>query len=203
MGADENFNTATHVFGAVAAAVAAGDLLAAAAGTGDVASIAGAMVLSAACLALFVSSFSFHGSRGRWRETLERVDHAAIHVLVAATYTPFALMAPWHWTSVIPLALLWGVAALVSRWTFQTGQVPPVQVYLLTGWSAVACALPVAATGPAGVLDGLLAGAVVYSAGVFFFLNPWGWRWAHGWWHLFVVAGALLHLECVKQLALS
>jgi len=193
----ERLNGYTHLLGLVLALVATVLLLARTLPTGDPARIAGALVFSLSAVALYAASTLFHSTRGRRKRFWERADHCAIYLLIAGTYTPFALVTlrgPWGW---LLLATVWSAALFgIGRELLQSGGAaskPPLALYIGMGWLGVAAAVPLAARLESGGLAWLLAGGVLYTVGTVFYSNRWGLRHAHGTWHLFVLAGTASH----------
>lgn len=129
------------------------------------------------------------------------MDHCAIYLLIAGTYTPFALVTLhglWGW---LLMAAVWGAALFgIGRELLQAGGAdskPPLALYIAMGWLGVLAAVPLAARLDSGGLAWLLAGGVLYTVGTVFYRNRRGFRHAHGAWHLFVLAGTASHFVSV------
>lgn len=137
----------------------------------------------------------------RRRDWLRRLDHAAIFVMVAGTYTPLALRLPAGWavglTTGVWAAALVGVAVKL----FQPHRVEALSValYLALGWIGVLAAEPLLASLERATLILLLLGGVVYSAGVVFHLAV-HWRYARALWHGSVVIAAAIHYAAIMTL---
>ncbi|MGJ7532036.1 MULTISPECIES: PAQR family membrane homeostasis protein TrhA [Variovorax] len=198
----ERLNGYSHLLGLLLALPATALLLAKTLPTGDPARIAGALVFSLSAVALYAASTLFHSTRGRLKRMWERADHCAIYLLIAGTYTPFALVTlqgPWGW---LLLATIWG-AALFGIWrelmpAKGSGQKKPsLALYIGMGWLGVLAAVPLAARLDGAGLAWLLIGGVLYTAGTVFYRNRQGFRHAHGAWHLFVLAGTASHYVAV------
>ena len=149
---------------------------------------------------LYGASTLYHSARTkRMKRALRIVDHIAIFLLIAGTYTPFAMglmRDGWGWTL---LALVWGIALtglvfkLVSTYRFHWSA---TALYLLMGWLGVLFIEPVAAAIPLGALLLIAAGGLAYTVGVIFY----GWRslpYSHAVWHVFVILGSVLHYLAV------
>lgn len=197
----ERLNGYSHLLGLVLALAATALLLAKTLPTGDAARIAGALVFSLSAVVLYAASTLFHSTRGRRKRFWERVDHCAIYLLIAGTYTPFALVTLhglWGW---LLMAAVWGAAFFgIGRELLQAGSEaskPPLALYIAMGWLGVLAAVPLAARLDSGGLAWLLAGGVLYTAGTVFYRNRRGFRHAHGTWHLFVLAGTASHFVAV------
>lgn len=132
---------------------------------------------------------------------LRRFDHAAIYLLIAATYTPFLVQLDDPAATGWMIALVWGAAAAgISIKLFAPGRYDRLAVvfYLAIGWSGVIILEPLLATLPPSTLGLIVAGGVVYSLGVVFF----AWtrlRFQNAVWHGFVVTGAGLHFAAVMD----
>ncbi len=203
----ERFNGYSHLVGLVLAVGGAMVLLPRAIATGEPSKMIGAFVFAACAVALYAASAMFHSARGRARRRWERADHCAIYLLIAGSCTPFVLVA---------LSAGWAAALLSAVWSFagygflrelrpadpSKSAKPSLRIYVAMGWLCVLMAAPLAARLDRAVLTGLLAGAVVYTAGTVFYLNQRGWAHAHGVWHLFVLGGTMTHYYAVTRLML-
>lgn len=200
----ERFNTATHAAGLLLAVGGAVLLLAKTLPQGDLARIAGAVVFALSMVALYGASTLFHGTRGAARLFWQRADHCAIYLLIAGTYTPFALVTlhgAWGWAL---LVAIWSVA-LFGIWRELrpgTAATPSLRLYIGMGWLGVLAAAPLAARLEGGGLAWLLTGAVLYTVGTVFYRNRRGWAHAHGLWHLFVLGGTASHFVSVAAFVL-
>lgn len=198
----ERLNGYSHLFGLLLALPAAALLLAKTVPTGDPARIAGALVFSLSAVALYAASTLFHSTRGRLKRMWERADHCAIYLLIAGTYTPFALVTLQGVWGGLLLAIIWS-AALFGIWRElrpakgNAPQAPPLWLYIGMGWVGVLAAVPLAARLDTAGLMWLLIGGVLYTAGTVFYRNRQGFRHAHGAWHLFVLAGTASHYVAV------
>jgi hemolysin III len=162
----------------------------------------GTMVFVATMLLLYLASALFHAlPEGPAKDRLQRVDHAAIFVFIAGSWTPFALRGGVEW----PLfALVWGVAlmgAALKLGDRLQHRAASTAVYVAFGWIALVSIGPLHLPMPQGVLSWLLAGAVAYSVGTVFFLLDDKLRYGHLVWHLFVLSGSACHFTAVLQQA--
>ncbi len=160
----ERFNSLSHLAGTVLAAIGAPLLIVLAARSGDAGKIVGCTVYGAALFLLYGTSTLYHSLRGRAKPILRKLDHCSIYVLIAGTYTPFALVTlrgAWGWTL---FGLAWGLAALgiAQEFVFGKGRRRlSVLIYVVMGWMGVAALRPLAAgLGPSG-LAWLLAGGLL------------------------------------------
>lgn len=190
----ERFNTCTHIFGLILAIAGVPVMLAKALPSGDAAKIAAALVFSVSCVVLYAASTLFHATLGPAKLRWQRVDHCAIYLLIAGSYTPFALTAlhgPWVW---VLLGVVWGITLLgIAREIHSSSEKPPLAFYIGMGWIGVVTSLPLVAHVEAGGIVWLLVGAALYSIGTIFYVNRARYRHAHGVWHLFVLGGTTSH----------
>ncbi len=151
-------------------------------------------------------SGAYHmSSAPAWKNTLRRMDHAAIFVKIAGTYTPFALVKMGGTSGVTLLAAIWVVALagagakllLDAQWDRIA-----IAVYLALGWSGVLILQPLAALIPPQALILLCTGGVIYSIGVVFFLWE-SLRYHNAIWHLFVLMGTACHFGAVSLAILA
>ena len=204
MYAGERFNAHSHLLGLLLAVPGTVLLLGKTLGEGDIARTAAAVVFSLSVLALYAASTLFHSTRGPTKLFWQRVDHCAVYLLIAGTYTPLALVtlagaAGWLLLCAVWAAAIGGIAREVRS---RHGARPSLTIYVGMGWLGLLAAAPVAARMEPSCLGWLLAGAVLYTAGTIFYRNPGGMRHAHGTWHLFVLAGTTSHYVAVAAFIL-
>lgn len=196
----ERLNSFTHLAGTVLAAIGAPVLVVLAARSGDVWKIVGCSTYGAALLLLYGASTLYHSARGRAKAILRKFDHCSIYLLIAGTYTPFALVTlrgPWGWTL---FALVWGLAALGIAQEFVFGKGArrlSILIYIVMGWMAVAALRPLAEGLGAPGLAWLLTGGLLYTGGIIFYLFDERVRHFHGVWHLFVLGGSAAHFIAI------
>jgi hemolysin III len=197
---EEIANSVTHGVAALAATAALPILVVAAIGRRDPWLVAGSAIFGATLVMLYVASTLYHAlSHSRAKRVFRVLDHSAIYLLIAGTYTPFALGAlrgPWGWTL---FGTVWVLAALgvIAKATlgFRYPRLSAT-VYVVMGWLAILAFRPLLTQiGVAGMIW-LGAGGLCYTAGVIFF----AWerlRYGHMVWHLFVAAGSICHFFAV------
>jgi len=201
---EEVANSVSHGLGLSAAVAAFPVLVMAAQQRGDTAGIVGASVFATTMVLLYLASTLFHAlPRCRAKRVFQILDHSAIYLLIAGTYTPFTLgvlRGDWGWTL---FGLVWGMAIVgtalkalggvryttLSTWT-----------YLAMGWLVVIAAKTVWTLVPGWGLFWLIAGGAAYTAGAGFFMAE-RIRYFHFVWHLFVVAGTACHFIAVLRYA--
>ena len=185
----------------VAAAVAAPWPIVAAARGGSASAVVGASVFAAAMVLLYAASMLYHAvPHPRAKRVLRRLDHGAIYLMIAGTYTPFTLGAlggPWGWTL---FGLVWALAVVgVALKAFDRRALPAwaTGLYLAMGWSVLIAGGPLIERVAGGGRVLLAAGGLAYTAGVVFFTLDSRLRYGHFVWHLFVVAGTVCHYFAV------
>ncbi|CAN7632691.1 hemolysin III family protein [Trinickia sp. LjRoot230] len=199
----ERFNSISHLVGTVLAVAGFAALVTMGTLHGDAYKMVSLSAYGAMLIVLYAISTLYHSVRGpRLKAVLQKCDHAAIYLLIAGSYTPFTLVTlrgPWGWSL---FGVSWGLAALgiVQELTLgrRTRSVSMV-LYLLMGWLALVAIGPLTRALPAGGTAWLVAGGVIYSAGIYFFINDERIRHGHGIWHLFVLAGSLCHFVSVAR----
>ncbi len=202
---EEIANAVTHGLGLVASLLGV-PLLVGAAGAGhDLPLVIGTTVFAATLVALYAASTLYHAlPHSRAKRVFRVVDHAAIYCLIAGTYTPFALGVLRGGLGWLLLALLWTLAGIGIVFKTLGGLRFPrlsTLLYLGMGWLAVLVVRPLAAALPAAGLGWLLAGGLLYTGGVLFYVweRP---RYSHTVWHLFVLGGSTCHFLAVLWYAL-
>ena len=203
---EEIANSITHGVGLVASLIAFPVLLVKAQSSSDSTAVVGATIFGATLILLYATSTVYHAlpiSKGK--QLFRVLDHSAIYLLIAGTYTPFALG---------PLRGPWGRALLVVIWTLALiGIVSKLTIgfrlphlstalYLLMGWLIVVAIKPLVETIPRAGLLWLAAGGVAYTGGVVFY-NMKRVRYAHMIWHLCVAAGSVCHFIAVLRYAIK
>lgn len=197
---EEIANSVSHGVGLAAALAATPFLIAHAAQRGREAFIAGVSVFAATAVLLYLASTLYHAlPRGRAKRVFQVIEHSAIFLLIAGTYTPFTLgVLRGAWGSTL-ITLVWGLAALgVLLKTVGRAEHPSLSMvmYLGMGWLLVVAVRPLWLHVPLSGLVWLLVGGVAYTAGVAFFAAK-RLRYAHFVWHLFVLAGTTCHFIAV------
>lgn len=197
---NELFNVITSLLGALAAPVGVTALLVTAVRQGDPWKIVSFSIYGSTLLLLFAVATLYHALQGRIKTVLRKLDHVAIYLLIAGTYTPFSLVTlrgPWGWTL---FWLVWGAAIFgILQEQRRSGQrwIPPLAIYLGMGWLIVLAARPLLQSLPWPGVVWLAAGGLFYTGGSVFFLLDSRFAWAHGLWHLCVLTGSLSHYLAV------
>ena len=197
---EEIANVLTHGVGAVASTAAGSVLITLAAVFGSERQVVAAAVFAASLLLLYTASTLYHAAlRESVRARLKVLDHAAIYVLIAGTYTPFTLVSlhgRWGWSL---FGVVWALAAagIVFK-LFFTGRLRRLStlLYLAMGWLVLIAARPLVHALSTSALLWLAAGGLAYTAGTVFYHNR-RIPFSHAIWHLFVLAGSVCHFVAV------
>jgi hemolysin III len=168
--------------------------------------MAGSIIFSSSVIVLYLASTLYHSlSRTRLNQLFKSLDHAAIYVLIAGSYTPFCLISirgEWGWSL---FGIVWGIALFGAAFKmFFAGRFDAISTagYILMGWLAIIAIHPIY---HAIQFDGfilLALGGLFYTFGVIFY----AWEklpFNHGIWHLFVLAGTLCHVFCITFYVIS
>ena len=197
---EEIANSVSHGLGLALAIAAAPILIVAAARYGTAWNTVGVSIFAGSMIALYLASTLYHAlTHDRAKRFFRTLDHGAIFILIAGTYTPFTLgimRGPVGWTM---FGLVWGLAliGLVKKAIFGARYVwLSVILYLVMGWLVVIAAPQVLQRVPLTGLAWILAGGIAYTGGVAFFALH-RLRYAHFAWHLFVIAGTVCHFFAV------
>jgi hemolysin III len=201
---EEIANSISHGVAFLAAVAAAPVLVLSAARHDGAARIAGASVFAAAMVLLYLTSTLYHAlPRNRAKRVFQVLDHAAIFLMIAGTYTPFTLgvlRGTWGWTL---LGLVWGLALAGVVLTAAGGVRYPklsTGLYLAMGWLILVAVKPLWLRMPSSGLIWLGAGGIAYTVGVVFYAAN-RVRYSHFVWHLFVITGTTCHFFAVLRFA--
>ena len=195
----ERFNSITHLVGTGLAITGSTVLIVHASQQGDPWKIASFSIFGAMLVILYAISTLYHAIPGRAKAVLRKMDHGAIYLLIAGSYTPFTLVTLRGALGWSLFGLVWAMAfyGIWKAWRTRDDRDPALWPYLVMGWIGATAALPLFdGLGRAGAMW-LVAGGALYSLGIVFYLNDTKWRHAHGIWHLFVMAGSAAHFVTV------
>jgi len=212
----EKFNTITHLVGSMAALIGLVVLIVTSSRQGHVLPIVSVTIYGTTLALLYMSSTLYHSFRGKAKNVFQKLDHLAIYLLIAGTYTPFALITlgkTWGW---VIFGLVWGLAILgiiLELLPQKSNRLIPLIIYLTMGWLIIIAIKPlIQALGMVGfgwlLLGGLikpliqtlgmvgfgwlLFGGLAYTFGVIFYVYDERVKHFHGIWHLFVLAGSTI-----------
>jgi hemolysin III len=193
----EKFNTYSHLAGALLALAGGVVLVVLGALSGDVWKIVSFSIYGATLLLLYSFSTLYHNAaQGRGKDFLQKLDHNAIYLLIAGSYTPFSLVSlrgPWGWSL---FGVVWGLALLgilQETWLSRKTRKLSLIIYVLMGWVAIIALIPLVKVLSWAGFAWVAAGGVIYTVGIIFYLNDGKFTHWHGIWHLFVLAGSVLH----------
>jgi hemolysin III len=197
----EKLNTFTHLLGSALAISGLSILVTVAVLQGDPWKVFSFSIYGITLVLLYSLSTIYHGVQNpRIKAILQKLDHNAIYLLIAGSYTPISLITlrgPWGWTL---FGLIWGLALLgvVQELLFgHRTRRPSLILYVLMGWLVVIAINPLMRAMPTAGLLWLLAGGLVYSMGIYFYIHGERVRHFHGVWHLFVLGGSVCHFICI------
>ena len=201
----ERFNAWTHLVGAVLSVLGALWLLLLASQAGDIWKIVSVAIYSVTLVLLYSAATLYHSVKGPAKRIMRKLDHLSIYLLIAGSYTPFCLVSlrgAWGWSL---FGTVWGLALFGMLQEIKPrseARVLSLVIYALMGWVVLVAVRPLlAALGPEG-FAWLAGGGVLYTAGIVFFVYDSRFRHWHGIWHLFVMAGSLLHYVAIWRYVL-
>lgn len=192
----ELFNSISHLVGAVLALAGIVVLIVLAAHRGGAWMVVSFSAYGITLFLLYLVSTLYHGLRGRPKSVFRILDHQAIYLLIAGTYTPFTLVTLRDSVGWWLFGAIWGMAVLgiVLDAVHPGGRrIVPMVIYLLMGWMIVLALDPLLSALPPDGFRWLLAGGLCYTLGIAFFVLDHWYPWAHGAWHLMVLAGSVSH----------
>lgn len=200
---EEIWNAVTHGFGAACAIAALVIAIIMAAVRGNAWYIVSFSIYGATQIILYLESTLYHSiPNAKVKRLFRKFDHMSIFILIAGTYTPFCLTVlrgPIGWTI---FGIVWGCAVIgIILKCFNTGKYENLStaLYIAMGWIIIIAIKTLYQRMPMWGLITLVAGGVAYTAGTYFFTND-KIKYNHAIWHLFVLAGSMLHFVAVISL---
>ncbi|WP_428738792.1 PAQR family membrane homeostasis protein TrhA [Sulfurimonas sp.] len=191
----ERFNTYTHLVGAIGALIGMITLIIVASLDGNVYKIVSVSIYGATLFILYSASTLYHGISGDLKTFFQRLDFLAIYLLIAGSYTPFTLVTlhgTWGW-SIFSIIWILAIIGIVQEFFLQENRTTSVVLYILMGWMVLVALNPLLdSLQPAGFWW-LLAGGILYTVGVIFYVFDTKVPHFHGIWHIFVLAGSTAH----------
>jgi hemolysin III len=203
---EEIFNGLSHALGLLAGITATPFLIIQSVPSGNVGFLVGAGIFCASIVLLYLASTLYHFlPPGRAKRVFHVFDHSAIFLLIAGTYTPFALGVFDGALGWVLFGATWGIAAVGIVLKALIGAKYPIvstSLYLFMGWIIIFAIKPLIALAPTAVVAWLVAGGVFYTAGVIFYAFDSCFRYSHFIWHLFVIAGTACHYIAIYRYAI-
>ncbi|MDR3395713.1 MAG: hemolysin III family protein [Parasulfuritortus sp.] len=202
---EEKLNALTHLLGAVLALIGAIALIVLASLEGDPWKVVSVSIYGVTLVLLYSFSTLYHSLHGQAKGLLRKLDHLSIYLLIAGSYTPFCLVTlrgPWGWSL---FGVVWGLALLGSLQELRPrngARILSVVIYVVMGWVVLVALVPLLrALGSAGFIW-LAAGGLFYTFGIVFYALDRRFRYAHGIWHLFVIAGSAAQYIAILRFVL-
>ena len=202
---EEIFNMVSHIVGGALGIAATALCVVMAAIHRNVMGVVSGAVYGATLILLYTMSSIYHGLSPRLtaKKVFQVIDHCTVYLLIAGSYTPFALVSlraqntALGWTI---FGLVWGIAAVGIVFTaidLKSFRIPSLVCYLVMGWLILIAALPIVRAVGLGGSILLVTGGLCYTAGAVLYLNGRRRRYVHSVFHLFVLAGSILHFLCI------
>ena len=197
----ERFNSISHLVGAVLALAGAVVLVVVASRGGDTRRIVSFSIYGAMLFLLYLISTLYHGlPTGRAKHVFRILDHQAIYLLIAGSYTPFTLVTLNGSVGWWLFGAIWGMAVLglvLDALPRRGARVVPLIIYFVMGWLIVLAINPLLAALPRAGFIWLLTGGLLYTSGIVFYALDRRYPWMHGVWHMFVLAGSISHYVAI------
>ncbi len=197
---EELINSITHGLGALLGIAGTAVAIVWAALFGNVYSVVSVAIYGATLIILYVMSTLYHAFTNETAKKVFRIfDHCSIFLLIAGTYTPFTLVTlngALGWTI---FGIIWGFTVLgivLNAVSLEKFKIFSMICYIAMGWLIIIAAKPVLAALGWGAVSWLLIGGICYTVGAVFYAMK-KIKYMHGIWHLFVLAGSILHYFCI------
>lgn len=202
---EEIANITLHALGFLSGIVGFGILIAFAAMSGSLNKIISSSVYAMTLIALYLASVVYHTSLAidlPWKKAGEVLDHSAIYLLIAGTYTPFLMVSVGGVAGWSMLALIWSLAlagVFYKVFFYYGSDLLSTLAYIAMGWLIMLVVKPLyLSIGWSGV-GMIVLGGILYSCGAWFYLNDQRFRFAHALWHIFVLGGSFCHYIAILR----
>lgn len=192
----ERFNTISHLIGTGLALAGFVALIVYAARQGDPWKIVSFSIYGATLVMLYSFSALYHSFRGRAKRIFQKLDHTAIYLLIAGTYTPFTLVPLRGALGWSLFGVIWGLALIgiiLDVSIVRRKRILSLVIYIVMGWLALIAIRPLARAFPPAGLALMVAGGLLYTIGALFYVAEKRVSFGHGIFHLFVLAGSASH----------
>ncbi|MDR3429535.1 MULTISPECIES: PAQR family membrane homeostasis protein TrhA [Silvimonas] len=189
----ERFNGYSHLAGAILSVIGLVLLIVYSSMHSDAWKVVSTAVYGSTLVLLYTISTLYHSLHGKAKAVFQKLDHCAIYLLIAGSYTPFALVTlrgPWGWTL---FGVNWALAVIGIVQEILIGKrtrLFSMLIYVAMGWMVVFALEPLMAALPIVGFYWLAAGGIIYTVGIVFFLFDEKVKHFHGIWHMFVLAGS-------------
>ena len=197
----ERFNSISHLIGAALALAGVVVLVVAASQDGHVRRIVSFSIYGSTLFLLYLISTLYHGLPiGRAKQVFRVLDHQAIYLLIAGSYTPLTLISLNGVVGWWMFGVIWGMAVLglvLDALPIRGARILPMIIYFAMGWMIVLAIKPLLEVLPFAGFIWLLVGGVFYTSGIVFYALDRRYPWMHGVWHLFVLAGSISHYVAI------
>lgn len=198
----ERFNAYSHLIGLVLIMILGAVLIVYSGILGDPYKIISNSLFIASLMILYISSVLYHSVRlPKIKTIFQKVDHVAIYLLIAGTYTPIMLVAlrgAWGWSI---LGIVWTLTCIgiVQEFIFKAKGNRPISltIYLLMGWVGLIAIKPGWEALSIFSIIFLVLGGLFYNVGIYWYVNDKKINHGHGIWHMCVLLGSLGHLLCI------
>jgi hemolysin III len=198
---EERFNAQSHLVGAILALLGTALLVVLAVRLGDVWRIASFSVYGLALIGQYLTSFLYHSATGPAKSRLRHLDHCAIYLLIAGTYSPFTLVTlrgNWGWPLFVAIWALAVLGIVQENRNAKKSRLLSMVLYILMGWLAILAVVPLVSALTYRGFSWIAAGGLLYTGGVYFYVaGKKNLRYGHGIWHVFVLAGSACHYMAV------
>jgi len=196
---DENLNTLSHWLGTIIVSIGSGVLLTLSVLSGSTTKIVAVSIYSLSMILLYCASTLYHAAENeRTKAKLNIIDHSAIYLLIAGTYTPFLLINLAGTTGTIMMIVMWSMAffgIIAKLFFYNKFKKLSLAVYLIMGWMMVFAIRPLIENTNLTGLIFLLLGGLFYSGGTYFYAKKK--EFYHSIWHIFVLLGTIMHFFAV------
>ncbi len=192
----ERINSISHLIGAACAVAGLAALLIVAAMKGDPWRIVSFSVYGTTLVLLYTFSTLYHSFNGKVKSLFQKLDHSAIYLLIAGTYTPFTLVPLRGVLGWLTFGIIWALAIVGMTQDLllkKRNQILSVSLYIVMGWFALLVMKPLARVLPGPGLDWLFIGGICYTVGVVFYALDRKLKFGHEIFHALVLAGSLCH----------
>ncbi|QLF92668.1 hemolysin III family protein [Pseudomonas sp. ABC1] len=196
----ERFNAWSHLVGGVLALIGAVWLIVLTGLEGEPRKIISVSIYGFCLVLLYSISTIYHSVRGRAKVVMRKLDHLSIYLMIAGSYTPFCLVTlqgAWGWGLFGTIWTLAAIGMLQEIKPRSEARILSIVIYAVMGWIVLVAIRPLLQNLGGTGFAWLAAGGVMYTVGILFFAYDSRFRHWHGIWHLFVIAGSLLHFVAI------